>query len=184
MKPLMLVLLLIAGACTSAPPAPSVATTAPLCAPGVQLGKVVVAPLTRWRTDQKEVVERTAIAQRAIESVLGAMPCASGVTVMTAAPDAQAAEQIMRAKSIGADTAVLIHIVELGPVLIVSFPALWSTWNEVKFTLDAVDLKSGQTLRSIPHHRKEGGAFEARGLAALQPEMEMALADVISGRKP
>jgi hypothetical protein len=175
-------LLASSAACASAPPgAESFPTQAPLCAPGVSLGKVVIAPLTRWRPDQKEPQVREAIAQKAIEAVAPAISCASSVKVLPIAADARSADALAVAGTEGAKTALLIHIDELGPIAILSFPALWSTWSDAKFTLDAVDVQTGVSVRSIPHRRQKGGAFEARGLDPLQGEMEAALKDVILG---
>jgi len=175
-------LLVLAAGCASAPPgAETVPVQAPLCAPGVSLGKVVIAPLTRWRPDQKEPEVREAIAQKAIEAVAPAISCATSVKVLGITADGKSAEALAAAGAEQAKTALLIHIDELGPITILSFPALWSTWSDVKFTLDAVDVQTGANLRSIPHRRQKGGAFEARGLDPLQGEMEAALKDVILG---
>lgn len=172
----------LAAGCASAPPgAENFPVQAPICAPGVSLGKVVVAPLTRWRSDQKEPAVREAIAIKAVEAVAPAITCASSVKVLGVAADAKFAEELSTAKAGSADTALFIRIDELGPIAIMSFPALWSTWSDVKFTLDVVDVQSGTTLRSIPHRRQRGGAFETRGLDPLQAEMEAALKDVILG---
>lgn len=179
-RPAAVLLMLAATACASAPPgAQDLPVQAAVCAPGVSLGKVVIAPLTRWRADQKEPEVREAIAMRAIEAVLPAMPCATGVDVLPIAPDASSAARLSEARSDGAETAILIHIEELGPIAILSFPALWSTWSDAKFTLDVVDTATGVVRRSIPHRRQKGGAFELRGLEPLQAEMEQALKDVI-----
>lgn len=176
------ILLASSAACASAPPgAESFPAQAPLCAPGVSLGPILIAPLTRWRPDQKEPEVREAIAKKAIEAVAPAISCASSWKVLDIAPDAGSSAAIAAAKTEGAKTAVLVHIEELGPIAILSFPALWSTWSDVKFTLDAVDVQTGANLRSIPHRRQKGGAFEARGLDPLQAEMEAALKDVILG---
>ncbi len=43
----------------------------------------------------------------------------------------------------------------------------------MKFTLDVVDVETGASL-GIPLRRQKGGAFEVRGLAPLQGEMEAA----------
>lgn len=170
------------AACASAPPgAESFPVQAPLCAPGVSLGKVVIAPLTRWRPDQKEPQVREAIARKAMDAVAPAITCASSSKVLDIAADVGSSAALAAAKAEGANTVLLIHIDELGPIAILSFPALWSTWSDVKFTLDAVDVQTGANLRSIPHRRQKGGAFEARGLDPLQGEMEAALKDVILG---
>lgn len=175
-------LLVSTAACASAPPgAESFPVQAPLCAPGISLGKVVIAPLTRWRPDQKEPEVRAAIARKAIEAVAPAISCASSAKVLGVATEAGSSDAVAAAKAEGAATVLLIHIDELGPITILSFPALWSTWSDVKFTLDAVDAQTGANLRSIPHRRQKGGAFEARGLDPLQGEMEAALKDVILG---
>ncbi|MEZ6029543.1 MAG: hypothetical protein R3C46_07300 [Hyphomonadaceae bacterium] len=185
MRPLHVLVLTVAlvfpGCSTpQLPDAPS-ATQVALCSPGVSLGKVVIAPLTRWRTDQKEPEVREEIARKAIEATAPAITCAASVKVLPIAPDTAAADSLAAAKADGAATALLIRIDELGPIAILSFPALWSTWSDVKFTLDVVDVASGETRRSIPHHRRKGGAFEIRGLDPLQGEMEQALKDVIAG---
>ena len=180
-----LVLLAVAGCATSSPPLVEIPPAqAAVCAPGVSLGKVMVAPLTRWRADQKEPQLREAIAMKAIEAVLPQMPCAASVKVMSVLPDAQSVASLSEARREGAKSIVFIRIDELGPIAILSFPALWSTWSDVKFTLDVVDAASGDTLRSIPHRRQTGGAYEVRGLEPLQAEMEQALKDVILGASP
>ncbi len=177
------VLLLVpASACASAPPgAESFPAQAPLCGPGSALGKVVITPVTRWRPDQKEPEVREAIAQKAIEAVAPAISCASSVTVLPIAANSTSAVTLAAARKDGAKTVLFIRIDELGPIAVLSFPALWSTWSDVKFTLDAVDVQSSANVRSIPHRRQKGGTFEIRGLGPLQDEMEAALKDVILG---
>lgn len=175
-------LLAITAACASTPPgAESFPVQAALCAPGASLGKTMIIPLTRWRPDQKEPEVREAIAQKAIEAIAPAISCASSVNVQGIAAEAGSTDALAAARAEGARTAVLIHIDELGPIATLSFPAVWSTWSDVKFTLDAVDVRTGANLRSIPHRRQKGGAFEVRGLDSLQGEMEAALKDVILG---
>jgi len=170
------------SACASAQqPSSGVAPAKPLCAPGVSLGKVVVAPLTRWRADQKEPEVREAIAQKAIEAIAPRIACAASVNVLPIAPDAQSADRLAEARAGGANTVLLIRIDELGPITIISFPALWSTYSDVQFTLEAIETQTDEILRSIPQHRRRGGAFEVRGLDPLQGEMEKALKDVILG---
>ncbi len=177
-------MLLTIAACASAPPgAESIAPQTPLCAPGVSLGKVVVVPVTRWRADQKEPQVREVIAMKAIEAVAPAISCAASSKVLPISANAAAGDGLAAANSEGAKTVVFIRIDEFGPIAVVSFPALWSTWSDVKFTLDAVDVATGTVLRSIPHRRQKGGAFEVRGLDPLQAEMEQALKDVILGAK-
>ena len=172
------------AACASAPPgAESLPAQAPVCAPGVSLGKVVIAPLTHWRPDQKEPGVREAIAQKAIESVAPAIACASSTKVLPIMADTTSSSALAAARTEGAKTVLLVRINELGPIAIFSFPAVWSTWSDVKFTLDVADAQTGAALRSIPHRRQKGGAFEVRGLDPLQGEMEQALKDVILGAK-
>jgi hypothetical protein len=185
MRPAILGVILIAlsGCASAQQPSPGIAPAAPLCAPGVSLGKVVIAPLTRWRVDQKEPAVREAIAQKAIDAVAPGIPCAASVSVLPIAPDAQSADRLAKARADGAATALLIRIDELGPITIISFPALWSTYSDVQFTLEAIDTQTDEILRSIPHHRRKGGAFEVRGLDPLQDEMEQALKDVILGER-
>ncbi len=156
--------------------------SAPLCTPGVQLGDVVVAPLTRWRADQKEKEARAAIAEAAIGEAFKAMPCASSVKVLSIAADGDASVTLAQARAEGAETVMLIRVDELGPIAIVSFPALWSTWSDVKFELEAVELTSGRTMHRIELHRRMGGAFQIRGVGPLQGEMEKALGEVLRGR--
>ncbi|CAN0011777.1 unnamed protein product, partial [Phaeothamnion confervicola] len=156
--------------------------SAPLCAPGVQLGDVVVAPLTRWRADQKEKEARAAIAQGAIGEAFKGLPCASSVRVLSIAADGDIAAKLAQAKTAGAEAMLLVRIDELGPIAILSFPALWSTWSDVKFELEAINLANGQATHRIEHHRKIGGAFQVRGVGPLQGEMEKALGEVLTGR--
>lgn len=178
-------LMAAATACASSPPGTIdlPPAQAALCAPRVSLGKVDVAPVTRWRADQKEPQVREAIVMKAVEAVAPAISCASSVKILSITTDANAADRLAEAKAGGATTAIFIRVDELGPIATLSFPALWSTWSDVKFTLDAVDVQSGANLRSIPHRRQKGGAFEVRGLDPLQHEMELALKDVILGAR-
>ncbi len=173
----------VLAACqTAEPPAVEIPPQqSALCSPGVSLGKVLVAPLAGWRHDQKEVEARQDIALHAIEAVTPVMPCAASTKILPIVPNSQADTRIVQARLEGATSIVFIRLEELGPVAVLSFPTLWSTWSDVKFTVDAVDVASGETLRSIPHRRREGGAYEGRGTAPLQGEMEQALKDVILG---
>lgn len=174
--------LLALAACASTERQNSVSVgSPPLCARDAQLGDVVVAPLTRWRPDQKEKEDRAAIAQGAIGEAFKGVPCAASVRVLPIAPDGDVSAKLAQAKAEGAETAVVIRVDELGPILIVSFPALWSTWSDVRFNLEAVDLASGATKLKLDHHRKVGGAFDVRGVGPLQAEMEAALGEVIAG---
>jgi len=183
MKLLCLVVSLLAlGACSSNQKTTSAAVgSVPLCAPGGQFGDVVVAPLTRWRSDQKEKEARAAIAQGAIGEAFKAMPCASSVKVLSIAADGDVSAKLAQAKTEGAETALIVRVDELGPIAIMSFPALWSTWSDVKFELEAIDLASGQTTHRIEQHHKTGGAFQIRGVGPLKDEMEKALREVITG---
>jgi hypothetical protein len=178
--------LLAASACASSSPPPLTipATQTAVCAPCVSLGKVTVAPLTRWRADQKEPEVREAIAMKAINTAFAGTPCAAGATVLPIATDDTSVARLAQARMEGANTAILVRIDELGPIAVVSFPALWSTWSDVQFTLDVVDVATGNVVRSIPHRRQKGGAFEMRGLEPLQAEMEIALRDVLLGDTP
>ena len=183
MKPLAALALLALAACsTTERQSEASLGTPPLCSPGAQLGDVVVAPLTRWRSDQKEREDRAAIAQGAIGETFKTFPCASSVKVLPIAPDGDVTATLAQARGAGAETAVVIRVDELGPILILSFPALWSTWSDVKFSFEAVDLASGATKLRLDHHRKVGGAFQVRGVGPLQAEMEAALREVIAGR--
>lgn len=178
----LLPFVMLTGCATAQPPDAALnSTQAAICSPGVSLGRVAIAPLTRWRTDQKEPEVREAIAEKAVAAIAETIPCASSATVLPVAPDSASAGKLADAQAAGATTALLIRIDELGPIAILSFPALWSTWSDVKFTVDIVDVASSEVKRSIPHHRRKGGAFEIRGLEPLQGEMEQALKDVING---
>ena len=178
------VLLAAAAGCASAPlGAESFPSQAPLCEPGIALGKVVIAPVTRWRPDQKEPAVREAIAQKAIEAVAPTISCATSVSVLPIAANSTSATALATARKDGAKTVLFVRIDEVGPIAVLSFPALWSTWSDVKFTLDAVDVQTNANVRSIPHRRQKGGALEVRGLGPLQGEMEAALKDVILGAR-
>ncbi len=152
----------------------------PLCAPGVQLGKVVVAPLTHWRPDQKEPPVREGIAHAAIEQAFAGLPCASSVEILPFQPDRQAQSVASEASKSGGQTLVTITVHELGPIVLVSFPVLWSGWSDVAFDFDAIDLGSGNSRLAVSRHRKVGGAFELRGLGPLQGEFEKALKPLLT----
>jgi hypothetical protein len=179
-RPMVAAALLASAACSTA----KVDDTAsaglpPLCKPGTSLGKVAVVPLTRWRADQKEPAVREAIAEAAINKAFERVPCAQSVTVSAIRPDTDGEAALAAARASGADTAVQVRIEELGPVAVISIPAVWSTWSDVSFNLKAVRLGSGETLLDIGRHRKVGGAFNVRGLAPLQGELETGLRDLI-----
>jgi len=159
---------------TDLPPDP-----AALCS-GAPLGKVVVAPLTHWRPDQKEKERREAIAVAAIQSSFAALPCGQVVSIRAIGPDTQAASALSAAKAAGADTLLTIRVKELGPILIISIPALWSTWSDVKFDLKAETLATGAVRMDVARHRKVGGAFAVRGVGPLQQEFETALKGLIA----
>lgn len=179
------VLLAVSACASSSPPPVTIpATQTAVCTPDVSLGKVMVVPLTRWRADQKEPEVREAIAMKAINTAFAGTPCAAGANILPIAPDDASVAGLTQARKEGVNTAMLLRIDELGPIAVLSFPALWSTWSDVQFTLDVVDAATGNVLRSIPHRRQKGGAFEMRGLEPLQAEMEMALRDVLLGASP
>jgi hypothetical protein len=155
--------------------------TPPLCRPGVQLGKVAVAPLTHWRADQKEPPVREAIAEAAMRDAFAGLPCATSVEYLKIRSDSQAQTSVDEAKASGASALVSITVHELGPIFVLSFPALWSGWSDVVFDIDAVDLPSGAQRFSVSRGRRVGGAFEVRGLWPLQGEFSKALQPLLTG---
>jgi hypothetical protein len=147
----------------------------PLCKANSDLGFLVVAPLTHWRADQKEPQVREAIAEAAIKSSFAGLKCARSVEVRPIVGDQTLPEALDMARKAAATTLVVVTVHELGPIVNLSIPVLWSGWSDVAFEFKAIDLKSGQSILELSRHRRVGGAFDLRGLGPLQAEFEAAL---------
>jgi hypothetical protein len=147
----------------------------PLCKANSDLGFVVVAPLTHWRADQKEPKVREAIAEAAIKSSFAELSCARSMEIRSIAVDQTLPQAFDQARHANATTLVVVTIRELGPIVNLSFPVLWSGWSDVAFDFKAIDLESGRSVLELSRHRQVGGAFNLRGLGPLQAEFEAAL---------
>ncbi|MNY54221.1 hypothetical protein D3C86_1900650 [compost metagenome] len=77
---------------------------------------------------------------------------------------------------------VAITVEELGPQLYLSIPVLWTTYSDVRFQLQAVRTRTGETVLDVKHKRLVGGPFQLRGVGPLQAEMETALREVLGQR--
>jgi hypothetical protein len=159
----------------------SAAGAVPVCAPGVALGRVAVRTELAWRSDQKEPERRAAIADAAIRGALGALPCASAVEVAaparsplwSALPEARVLAEIAAG---GADTALLIRVHELGPLLEISrLPPHWEGHSEVDLLVRVLDTQTGEVRLDAHQHALRGGPFVLRGASVLEGELREAL---------
>ena len=149
--------------------------------PGGSLGRLSVWPESDWRADQKEKPSREAMAQTAIAQAFKDFPhgTVAEIRPVTAWNTSTESERLAEAKQAGLDTVVFIRVSELGPLLYLSIPVLWSTYSDVKFRLRLVNLGSGEVLLDAERHRQVGGPFALRGTEPLAAEMETALRDAL-----
>ncbi|MNK45043.1 hypothetical protein D3C87_637940 [compost metagenome] len=150
-------------------------------APGGSLGRLSIWPETDWRADQKEKPSREEMAQTAIAQAFKGFPHGEVAEIrpITAWNASTEPERLAEAKKAGLDTVVFVRVSELGPLLYLSIPVLWSTYSDVKFRLRLVSLDSGEVLLDAERHRQVGGPFALRGTEPLTAEMEIALRDAL-----
>lgn len=150
-------------------------------AQGGSLGRLSVWPETTWRPDQKERESREAMAVAAITRAFADYPhgTVSEIRPVTPWVAESEPERLGAAKAAGIDTVVMVRVSELGPLLYLSLPVLWSTYSDVKFRLRIVRPENGQVLLDAERHRKVGGPFALRGTEPLAAEMELALRDAL-----
>ena len=117
--------------------------SAPICAPGVDLGATQVLLKTEWRDDQKEPIKRERMAQNVVRSVFQGFPCGRYV-----------AQDDVDESTI--DTLVEITLREFGPELVLSVPVLWSTNTDVDATIRVTDAGSGELRFAASERRKVG----------------------------
>jgi len=89
-------------ACASAPPgAESIASRRRCVRLAYRLARSVIAPLTRWRIDQKEPDVREAIAAKAIAAVAPSISCAASARVLPIAAERRCLGQSCGSESSG-----------------------------------------------------------------------------------
>lgn len=150
--------------------------------PDATLGHVSVWPETDWRADQKEPASRAAMAETAIAQAFRDFPHGNVSEIRPIAPHDAATEpaRLQAAQAAGNDAVIQIRVSELGPLLLISVPVLWSTYSDVKFRLRIVRLADGESLLDVERHRQVGGPFVLRGTAPLAEELEIALCDALA----
>ena len=150
-----------------------------LCSSSRDLGRVAVLPETAWRVDQKDVIEREAMARAALDRVFATGGCGEDVEVRAFAPwSAELEEDRLAALAAeGVDTAVFIRIEELGPTLAVTFslPFLWVGTSEAQVRLRAIHLPTRRVLLDVGITRSVGGPFQVRPASWAGPELEAML---------
>ena len=140
--------------------------SAPICAPGVDLGATRVLLKTDWRSDQKEPIERERMARDVMRAVFQDLPCGHYV----------------RDDDVGkntVDTLVEVTLREFGPELILSVPVLWSSNTDVDATIRVTDVGSGELRFAASERRQEGGAFAVKSLSDVPATFENLLTDWI-----
>lgn len=158
------------------------ASDPPLCQPQrPPLGAIAVLPETRWRPDQKEPAVRQAIAQSALEEVFSAGPggCPAAIRPFATWSLEPERQVLSREAAAGVDTVIFLQVEELGPLVYLSFPVLWTMLSEVKLRFRAVSTHTGEIYLDVRRQRKVGGPFELRGLAPLQGEMATTLRELL-----
>ncbi|MEM9495587.1 MAG: hypothetical protein AAGA09_06250 [Pseudomonadota bacterium] len=140
--------------------------SAPICAPGVDLGATRVLLTTDWRSDQKAPIERERMARDIIRAVFQDLPCGR-----YARDDAGGKNAV--------DTLVEITLREFGPELVLSVPVLWSTNTDVDATIRVTDVGSGGLRFAASERRKEGGAFAVKSLSDVPATFKNLLTDWI-----
>jgi hypothetical protein len=162
----------------------------PLCRPGApDLGVVAVLPQVVWRADQKEPEARRAIAEASLRESFAELPCARvpGPGAMRGFGDWSArpeADTLRALAAEGVDTAILVRVEELTPLLAISIPVLWSSYSQVDLRLRVLDTRSGAVRLDVHRGRLRGGAFAVRGTGPLQAEMTTALRGLVEGDLP
>ncbi len=148
---------------------------------GQPLGRISVWPEVDWRPDQKEKPSREAMARTAIENTFQDFPHGRVTEIRPVAASSAASEQarLDEAKAAGVDTVVIVRVAELGPLLYLSIPVLWSTYSDVKFRLRVVSPASGEVLLDAERQRQVGGPFALRGTGPLTKELEIALREAL-----
>lgn len=157
----------------------------PLCKIGSPfLGKVAVVLKTNWRTNQKEPEARANMARKAIKAAFSNFSCGSLSTpgglflfpVMTSGQEPALRKQFGEK---GVSTLVIITLKELGPLLKISLPALWTGETEIKFDMRVVKTQTGEELLNLIHHRLDGGPFVIRNAQQSSKVFEGALKELI-----
>ncbi len=154
----------------------------PWSQPSGGLGDVSVWPETVWREDQKEKPLREGMIQAAVASTFQGFPHGAIAEIRPVTPWVAESEpeRLASAHAAGIDTVVMVRVSELGPLLYLSIPVLWSTYSDVKVRLRVVSLTSGEVLLDAERRRQVGGPFVLRGVEPLTGELEIALRDALA----
>jgi hypothetical protein len=149
---------------------------------------VVVLPEAAWRSDQKEVEKRIAMAERAISSAFSDLPCGrldepGGIRAFAPWSDRPESDILSLYASRKVDTIVLLRLEELTPNLLItlSLPFLWSGNNEADVRVRALATDPARVLLDLRIDRTTGGPFHLRPASWSEPELEAALREVLVG---
>jgi hypothetical protein len=126
---------------------------------------VLVVWSTRWRPDQKDVVDREAFAWQGIQQFFIRSSCRTEIRSAGAIP----------ADTRGFGKVVAITVRELGPILRIGLPVPIEGGTEVVFESKVVDGRSGKTLAELRTHWQNGGPFVVKGVKTLAEDMTAAL---------
>lgn len=122
---------------------------------------------TKWRPDQKDVVERETAAWNGIQKFFIGSSCFGGA-------------EIREAGTLPADTSsygrvVLVTVRELGPIVRIGSPSVLEGGTEVVIETKVLDGRSRQTLLDQRTHWQNGGPFVVKGVGTLEQDMRAAL---------
>ena len=160
----------------------------PLCKTELPKEKVAVYWGTAWRTDQKEPVQRGALAEKTIKKFFESKPCFEVVSISKTISEREALlatdmDTISETTILGADKILIIRIEELGPNLILYLsPILWQTKNEVLFHIRMINRKTESLEASVTTHWTRGGPFTFLGAGSLPTDLLGSLNAVFFGK--
>jgi hypothetical protein len=135
-----------------------------LCTPQDRL-PVLVLWGTKWRPDQKDVVDREAAAWQGIQQFFIRSICRTEIRSADAVPD--------DTRAFGKVVAITVR--ELGPVVRIGLPVPLEGGTEVVFESKVLDGRSGKTLAELRTHWQNGGPFVVKGVKTLPEDMTAAL---------
>lgn len=143
----------------------------PLCSKHATLGDISVRIVPRWRSDQKEPRAREAMARRVVERVFKNIGCGQ-LTHVTVEPSD---ETEGNAEPRPQGTVIEIILRELGPLLELSVPILWTSMTDIDFSLHVKRAGNSTPVLSLEHHRNNGGPFAIRSMGSVEKDFERAL---------
>lgn len=183
----VLLMFLICGCAASNIKYHAVGTESPVCSKYAADDRVAVYWGAAWRTDQKEVPDREAIAERVIGEFFGSVRCFSVLSVSRTVVGRDTLllsdEEILKGAPGDADRIFILRIEELGPNLMIYLsPILWATKNEVMFRFRALNARTRSLDADVAVHWTRGGPFTFLGADGIEKDFASALDALFNGQ--